>query len=206
MKQEMYTVAETGFLVDRPTVEVQRAVDKKVITPVSKGRGGRKQQLFGKAELRFLKVDPSLGNALSPEGRKLLYKEFSRLPDAAKVATIGVIAVDIRKTDSELKERMKMLQDAKRAIESRGGKSFIKGTDVMTYQIAALSSRLSVDQVLEDFPSLTRSQVQAAINYARAYPKPGRPFPSTTMKRGLAAMVAAGVFDEADDEDRDGNA
>lgn len=168
--------------------------------------GERKQRLFGKAELRFLKVDPSLGNALSPKGRKLLYKEFSRLSDAAKVATIGVIAVDIRKADSELKARVKMLQDAKRAIEIRGGETCIKGTNFMTYQIAALSPRLSVDQILEDFPSLKRNQVQAAINYARAYPKPGRPFPSTTIKRGLAALVAAGVFDEGENEDQDGNA
>lgn len=203
MKQDMYTVAEAGFLVDRPTVEVQRAVDKKVITPVSKGRGARKQRFFGKAELRFLKVDPSLGSAFSPQGRRLLYKEFSRLSDTAKVATIGIIAVDIRKTDGEIKERMKMLEDAKRAIEIRNGESFIKGTDLMTYQIAALFPRLSVDQILEDFPSLTRRQAQAAINYARAYPKSGRPFPSTTIKRGLAALVAAGVFDESDDQDGD---
>lgn len=205
MKQEMYTVAEAGFLVDRPTVEVQRAVDKKVIAPTTKGRGGKKQRLFGKAELRFLKVDPSLGNALSSQGKKLLYKEFSRLPDAAKIATFGVITVNIRKTDNELKARMKMLQDAKKAIEIRGDESFIKGTDIITYQIAALYPQLSVDEILEDFPSLKVRQVQAAINYARAYPKPGRPFPSTTMKRGLAALVAAGVFDEGEDDDQDRN-
>lgn len=201
----MYTVAEAGFLVDRPPVEVQRAVDKKVIRPILQGQGARKQRFFGKAELRFLKVDPSLGSALSPQGKKLLYKEFSRLPDTARVATIGIIAVDIRKTDGELKARLKMLQDAKQAIDSRGDEPFIKGTDLKAYQIAALSPQLSIDEILEDYPSLKRSQVEAAINYARAYPKSGRPFPSTTMKRGLADLVAAGVFDESENEDQDGN-
>lgn len=69
--------------------------------------------------------------------------------------------------------------------------------------IASLARGQTVEQILEDYPTLTNDQVRAAIDYAQAYPKPGRPYPERSLKRMLAGAAEAGVFDviEPDDED-----
>jgi Protein of unknown function (DUF433) len=53
-----------------------------------------------------------------------------------------------------------------------------------------------VDEILQDFPSLSRGQIEAAIEYAKAYPKRGRPFAARGLKRTLADLAELGVFEE----------
>ena len=54
-------------------------------------------------------------------------------------------------------------------------------------------------EILEDFPSLNQAQVEAAIEYAKAYPKRGRPYTSRSLKRALARAAELGVFDDEAD-------
>ncbi|WP_260686045.1 DUF433 domain-containing protein [Rhizobium laguerreae] len=64
--------------------------------------------------------------------------------------------------------------------------------------VAALARGQTVAEIVEDFPSLSREQVEAAIEYAKAYPKRGRPYPSRSLKRSLAELAELGAFDEVD--------
>ena len=50
-------------------------------------------------------------------------------------------------------------------------------------------------EILEDYPGLTTDQVEAAIEYAKVYPKPGRPLPARSFKRMLSDMAKSGVWD-----------
>jgi uncharacterized protein (DUF433 family) len=69
------------------------------------------------------------------------------------------------------------------------GTPVIKGTDIEAHRIAALlDGELNLDQVLEDYPSLTKDQVLAARAYGASHPKPGRPYPSITAKRAMSAL------------------
>jgi len=63
----------------------------------------------------------------------------------------------------------------------------VEGTDVEVYRIdALLDGGASVEEVLEDYPSLSRQQVDTARAYADAHPKTGRPdYPSTSVKQAL---------------------
>ncbi|WP_245502735.1 DUF433 domain-containing protein, partial [Mesorhizobium sp. M1A.F.Ca.IN.020.06.1.1] len=72
----------------------------------------------------------------------------------------------------------------------------IKGTSIPVHMVAALARAQSVDEIIEDFPSLGREQVEAAIDYAKAYPKRGRPYPARSLKRALADLADLGAFDE----------
>jgi len=80
------------------------------------------------------------------------------------------------------------------------GEPVLKGSDIEVHRIKALlDGGLSVDDVLVDYPSLTGDAIVAARTYAEAYPKPGRPYPSTTAKRALrgAGLEALdGVLDD----------
>ena len=84
-----------------------------------------------------------------------------------------------------------------RFIDERG---VIRGADVEAHRIAALvGGGMRVDEVSKDYPNLTHEQIEAAVQYAATSPKPGRPFPTRTVKAvlrdggggGLAAAFAA---------------
>jgi hypothetical protein len=65
--------------------------------------------------------------------------------------------------------------------------------------VAALAREQAMQEILEDFPSLTHEQVAAAIEYAKAYPKRGRPYPARSLKRALGELADLGVFDDSGD-------
>jgi uncharacterized protein (DUF433 family) len=50
---------------------------------------------------------------------------------------------------------------------TRGGKPCIRGMRITVYDVLSyLASGMSIDEVLEDFPYLTRDDVLAALSYA----------------------------------------
>ncbi|WP_434714228.1 DUF433 domain-containing protein (plasmid) [Rhizobium sp. YTUHZ045] len=196
MSNMEFTVTEASFLADRSPTDVQNAVDKKVVKSTVVKVGQRAQRLLGRAELRFLTMDREIGEALSGVGKRRLYEELSRLPEKATTARFGALVVDLRKSDAKLKRRLRLLETIKASIEMKGGEPVIKGTDIPVYQVAALYPSASIEEILEDFPSLNHVQVEHAIDFARAYPKKGRPYPSTSLKRGISTLIKSGVFDD----------
>lgn len=74
----------------------------------------------------------------------------------------------------------------------------IKGTRIPIYRVAALiDGGMSIDEVAEDFPSLTKTQIQDAYEYARRNPAPPNiRYPRQSLKRllrdtGLADLERA---------------
>ncbi len=67
--------------------------------------------------------------------------------------------------------------------------------------IAGLARAQPVEEIMEDYPSLNRRQIEEAIEYAKAYPKRGRPYPMQSLKRNLAELADAGAFDIDSDSD-----
>ena len=62
----------------------------------------------------------------------------------------------------------------------------IPRTTIPLYRVSALlGGGMRIDQVLEDFPSLTAEQVEYARAYAAIYPNLGKPYPKTSFKRLL---------------------
>lgn len=80
-------------------------------------------------------------------------------------------------------------------VEPNCGGARLRGTDISVYLIAVLHPKNSIDEILEDYPSLSRTQVVAAIAYAEANPQQSNTHPSRTFKRGLGDLVNLGVFD-----------
>ena len=77
------------------------------------------------------------------------------------------------------------------------GEPLLKGTEIEVYRIAALlDGGWSIEQVIEDYPSLSRKDIATAKAYREAHPEAGRPYPRTSAKR---ALQGAGL--EALDED-----
>lgn len=75
--------------------------------------------------------------------------------------------------------RLEMARDLVVASDDTlGGTPVIRGTRIPVYDVASLVvSGRPMDEVLDDYPSLTRDQVDLAVLYAQANPIRGRPRP-----------------------------
>ena len=74
--------------------------------------------------------------------------------------------------------------DYQRFIERKpqvcGGESVIKGTRVTVRTIfASLAEGASIDEIVKDFPTVSREAVQAMIAYAAASAEEDLPIPAT---------------------------
>ena len=57
----------------------------------------------------------------------------------------------------------------------RGGIPTIRGTRITPYEAAGMALADGIESALEDYPSLTREDIELAILYRRAHPPLGRP-------------------------------
>ena len=157
---------------------------------------------LGAPELLFLSIERQVHDDLTPAGRRKLYLAIkTQTPDARKIK-LGPFEADLAKAARELTTRYKKLRDLRSGIvEHAQGDPVIKGTEISAYRVAALAQAQRVEDVMADYPSLSTEQVQRAIDYATAYPKPGRPYPAQSFRRAAGALADLGAFDPvADDE------
>ncbi|WP_234627254.1 DUF433 domain-containing protein [Allorhizobium ampelinum] len=196
-----FTLSEAGYVLGRTPAMLNKAVDTGVIYARQKKVGNMVQRLLGPAELRFLRLADELDKDLTPAGRRRLYGALRKLPDDAHKLQLGRLELDLAQIDTDLKDRMAKLEAVRGRIESTGarGEAVVRGTAISAHLIAALARDEGIDVVLADFPSMTRDQVEAAVEYAKAYPKRGRPYPTKSLKSTLADLADAGAFDDDGD-------
>jgi uncharacterized protein (DUF433 family) len=197
------TLTEAGYVLDRSPTAINKAVDTGVIRAKQRRVGNAVQRVVGPAELRFLRLAGELHKDLTPVGRRRLYDAVRKLsPDVHRV-TFGGLVLDLARIDSDLKTRMQRLITIRKwvAPAAANTEATIVGTKIPVYMVAALARTQTVADILADFPSLAREQVEAAIEFAKAYPKRGRPYPGRSLKRALADLAEIGAFDELEDRD-----
>lgn len=216
---------EINAAIDRGEIE---KITEKVRVPVaikakrkrSAGRGpARKQRVqrvfalvapatretvvrkVGGPELLFLTLARDLQADLTPAGRKRLYQAIKTQGTQAGAVALGPFKADVTKTSKTLIVRLKRLRSLRDGIvEQYGQDPVIKGTKISAYRVAALAKEQTVDEILADYPSLTEQRVKRAIDFATVYPKPGRPYPTSSFKRCAGALVDLGVFDFGRDD------
>jgi uncharacterized protein (DUF433 family) len=198
---QSFTLSEAGYVLGRSPAMLNKAVDTGIIQARQRKVGNIIQRLLGPAELRFLRLADELDKDLTPAGRRRLYGALRKLPDDAHKFQLGRLELDLAQIDTDLKDRMARLEAVRGRIDSNGdrGEAVIRGTTIAAHLIAALAREQGVDGILTDFPSLTRDQIDAAVEYAKAYPKRGRPYPTKSLKTTLAALADAGAFDDDGD-------
>ncbi|MBY3118825.1 MULTISPECIES: DUF433 domain-containing protein [Rhizobium] len=192
------TLTEAGYVLNRSATALNKAVDTGVIRARQRKVGSAVQRLLGPAEMRFLLVADGLDKDLTPAGRRRLYDAIRQLSFDAHRVSLGEIELDLGKIDADLETRLQRLEALREWVDVERGETLIKATRVPVHMVAALARGQTVAEIVEDFPSLSREQVEAAIEYAKAYPKRGRPYPSRSLKRSLAELAELGAFDEVD--------
>lgn len=194
---ETLTLAEAGYVLDCSATALNKAVDTGVIRARQRKVGSAVQRVLGPAEMRFLLAADRLDKDLTPAGRRRLYEAIRHPSADARRVALGEIVLDLGKIDADLKLRLRRLDTLRRWVETVGGRGepVIKGSKVPVHRVAALARSQSVAEIVEDFPSLSTEQVEAAIEYAKAYPKRGRPYPGRSLKRTLGKLADLGAFE-----------
>jgi uncharacterized protein (DUF433 family) len=191
--------------VERTAAAINRAVDRGLIeaarTPRDTGgEGDGVLRRLGPAELRYLLVESDLEGDLMPAARRRVYEALRTLPEGKHRVQVGPrLALELADVDERIAARLARLQAAKAYVEEGGAEPVLRGTDgVSVYFVAALAIGQGVDATLEDHPGLSRAQVEAVTEYARAYPETGRPYPARSFKRMLAELTDLGAFNSAE--------
>jgi len=194
------TLNEAGYVVEQSNTAINRAVDRGVIKAKLQRCGKTRLRKIGPAELRFLAISREVERKLTPAGRREVYEAMRLLSSDAPRLEIGVMSFQLIDVDRRIAERLKRLHEIKTLVdEGANAEPILSEINVPVYEIAALTRGQTIAEVLEDYPGLTSAQVEAAIEYAKIYPKPGRPLPTRSLKRMLGDMAASGVWDVQDD-------
>jgi len=189
------TLNEAGFVVEQPSTAINRAVDKGVIKAKLHSRGKTSFRQIGTPELRYLAIAGLIEKDLTPAARRKVYEAVRRLPSAEHRLDLGVMELKLAKIDERITERLARLADIKAHVDEGAHEPQLKGVGVPVHVVASLARDQTVQEIIEDYPALSRKQVEAAVEYAKIYPRTGRPLPVRSLKRLLGDLAEAGVWD-----------
>lgn len=193
------TLNEAGYVVEQPSTAINRAVDKGVIKARLQRRGKTSFRRIGAPELRYLAIAGLVEKDLTPAARRKVYDAVRRLPAAEHRLDLGVMELKLAEIDQRIAERLTRLAAIKAHVDEGAHEPQLKGVGVPVHVIAGLARDQSVEEIIEDYPALSRKQVEAAVEYAKVYPRTGRPLPQRSFKRMLGDLADAGVWDVESD-------
>jgi hypothetical protein len=185
-----FTAAEAAFVLREPVRSVKKALDRGPVRPTLQPRSGSAVRVIGSTDLFYLFAVRALGDDLAPKARADLYEALQRAqaPDADEVR-FGRFRIAVADLVDEVKKRIAELTELQnRFALADNGKAVLDIRGVEVHRIAALlRGGLSVDAVVEEYPFLSHDAVETARAYAQAFPRPGRPYPRTTVARARRA-------------------
>jgi uncharacterized protein (DUF433 family) len=191
------TLNEAGYVVGQSSTAINRAVDRGVIKAKLQRRGKHQLRKVGPAELRYLAIAGEVEKDLTPAARRKIYEAVRRLPAGVHRLDLGLMEFKLSDIDQRISERLSRLEQVKAFVhEPAGADPVLRGTSVPVHVVAALAKGQSLAEIGEDYPSLTPAQIDAAVEYAKVYPRTGRPLPPRSLKRMLADAAEAGAWDE----------
>jgi len=183
-----YTAAEAAFVLREPVRAVKKALDAGPVRPVLLRRAGASVRAIEWRDLFYLYAVRMLRDELTPKARTEFYEALQHAPiELHDEVRFGRFRISVSDLVKEVERRTTDLAELTNKVEFRAdGEPLLKGTSVEVYRIAALlEGGASIEEILEDYPSLSRRQIETAQVYAEAYPKAGRPYPRTSVKRAL---------------------
>lgn len=190
LKRHQITLPQAARILGTDEKRIRKTIERGQLQPTYVEVGKRRHWRLDGVDIVYLRLCP----AFSPMVRREIYRCLKAWPanrplrDSLPVRTNGqqVVEIPLRQAVGDTLTDLKGLTQDESSIDATAGTALISGTDVEAHRIAALvEGGLPIDEVLRDYPALTRSQVDAAVAYAKAHPKQGRPFPRRTVKSVL---------------------
>jgi uncharacterized protein (DUF433 family) len=194
-----FTAAVAAFVLREPIGAVKKALDAGPVRPVLVRRAGLSVRAIGWSDLFYLYAVRVLRGELTPKARTAFYEALQQTPaEACEEVCFGRFRISVSDLVEEIRRRTADLAELADKVEFRAdGEPVLKGTEVEVYRVAALlDGGAPIKRVSEGYPSLSREDVETAQTYAATHPKPGRPYPRTSVKQapqgaGLEALGGA---------------
>jgi|SRR5580658_269950 uncharacterized protein (DUF433 family) len=183
-----FTAAEAAFVLREPIRVVKKALDAGPVRPVLLHRTGSSVRAIGWSDLFYLYAVRALRDELTPKARTEFYEALQLTTSEPRdEVRFGRFRISVSDLVEEVRRRTADLAALADKVEFRAdGEPVLKGSAIEVYRIAALlDDASSIERVLEDYPSLSRKDVETAQAYAQAHPKAGRPYPRTSVKQAL---------------------
>ncbi len=102
----------------------------------------------------------------------------------------GCVMISLGEPVSVAMAGLNRLNDAFRRIvedpEVRGGIPVVRGTRISVHEVADALAADGMETALEDFPALSREDVEASALFAKAHPRTGRPRVGSTFRRPVS--------------------
>lgn len=191
------TVNEAAFVSGVSRQTVNQAIDRgEIRTRRLRYETDASGRTVGVAELIYLHV----ADYLSTKGRRTVYKKLMRfnvdlesVPPAIELE--GGVRLDITASVAEIRARLDELSRIKRVVEEnpeiRGGEAVFRGTRIPVQMIADFVRQgIPAEEILEDYPALTRESLEIATRYVELYPRRGRPRQAPWRAREPAHVIS----------------
>lgn len=189
----LLTLREAAFVLGMPHETVVRELDAHPGHVERLHVGSSLVRQLRHHDLAFLRSVRDAKGMLSSAGKDEIYNALVLSADnTGPVQFLEMFYIDARKISGELDERLRLLGTVRSSVDrTDDGPPLIKGTKIEAYRVAALAST-SIDEARFEYPSLSSEQIEMARQYGSIYPKPGRPYPTQSLKR----MLLSAGFDE----------
>lgn len=192
---EIYSFAQAAFVLREPVREVRRTVERRNIQYHLVSFGGRKVRAMDRKTLVFLSWSREQRDLLSAELWRTFYESVLGLEQLPSRIDAGGLTARFADASKRVQARLKTLRELEGQVaRNASGETVLEGTEIEVHRIAALlNGGMTIDEVIEDYPSLNPDQVAFAQAYAAAHPKPGRPYPGITAKAAMRQADFSGL-------------
>ena len=202
----LFTAAEVAFVLREPVRAVKKALDNGPVRPVIQIRSGAKVRVIDWPDLFYLFAVRTLREDLTPKARVEFHAALRRVePECRDEVRFGRCRVAVADLVDEVKQRTAELAELQdKIVFAEDGTAILDHRGVEVYRISALlTGGMSVNAVLEEYPFLSRSDVEFAGAYALTCPRPGRPYPRTTANRAMRDVEPDPPEELPDDDDNE---
>lgn len=173
---------EAAFATGLSEKTINQAIDRAEVGAPGHARSGG-ERLLGFSDLLYLRLRGDVGRLLSAEGKRRLRQQLAhvvRERQRPAAVSIGMVDVQVEPEMRALEEKVTRIEEARTFVvtdpEVRAGEPVVRGTRIPVHALADLASQgADHEELLEDYPVLTRESLDAALLYARMYPRRGRP-------------------------------
>lgn len=180
-----FTAREVAALADVTVRAVDKALEEKVLVGIRKP-GARGRRMLPLYAVPYAAIVARLPVSLSLTAKRSLARALGQLPTGRMTTEPLEIApavmVDVPAlVGRDLAERAERYgrsrdDDIEMNPEIMGGTPVLRGTRITVYAVLGrINGGDSVDDILADYPNLTRESVETATLYARTHPFVGRP-------------------------------
>jgi uncharacterized protein (DUF433 family) len=179
----LLTPNEVAALADTSKTVVEKALEQKVFGSRRSVHSSRR--LLPLHAVAVAAAVKSLGRRLTVNDKRLVARKLARLsPAALKIAEIEVAPSFVFRVGSltrravERAERYTAARDSMIEIVKgvQGGRPVIKGTRLTVSAIyGRMSSGDSINDLMSDYPDISRDTFEAAFLYGKTHPRVGRP-------------------------------